>query len=223
MQDPRLDAVFESYEKLVAQADSLFGRVHDQFPQEVSCKAGCSDCCNAMFDLSLVEAMYINRKFHETYGFGAERSLILEAASDADRKAVRLKRHYFQLAKEGMSDAEIMHIAGQDRVRCPLLGDDDKCMLYKFRPITCRLYGVPTVIQGKAHVCGKCAFHPGKPYPTVQLDRIQDRLADMSREIATIIGSRFRELHTVYVPLSMALLNKYDDAYLGVGEAPKEQ
>ena len=72
-------------------------------------------------------------------------------------------------------------------------------------------------------MCGKCGFTPGSPYPTVQLDRIQDRLADMSRDIAAAVGSRFRELHTVYVPLSMALLTRYDDAYLGVGEAPKER
>lgn len=40
MQDPRLDAVFLAYEKLVAQTDTLFGRVRDQFPAEVGCKAG---------------------------------------------------------------------------------------------------------------------------------------------------------------------------------------
>ena len=77
MQDPRLDAVFLAYEKLVAQTDTLFGRVRDQFPAEVGCKAGCSDCCHAMFDLSLVEAMYINRKFNECFDFGALRSAIL--------------------------------------------------------------------------------------------------------------------------------------------------
>ena len=84
MQDPRLDAVFLAYEKLVAQTDTLFGRVRDQFPAEVGCKAGCSDCCHAMFDLSLVEAMYINRKFNECFDFGAQRSAILEAAGEAD-------------------------------------------------------------------------------------------------------------------------------------------
>ncbi len=222
MQNTKLDAVFEAYEKLVAQTDALFGRVREQFPAEVSCKAGCSDCCHAMFDLSLAEAMYINRKFNERFGFGAERSAVLEAAGEADRRATRLKKHYYQRAKQGVSDEEIMREAGRDRIRCPLLGPDDTCLLYEFRPITCRLYGIPSVIQGKSHVCGKCAFTPGKAYPTVQLDRIQDRLADMSRDIALAVGSRFRELHTVYVPLSMALLTKYDDAYLGVGEAPRE-
>ena len=90
------------------------------------------------------------------------------------------------------------------------------------RPITCRLYGVPTSIHGKAHVCGQCGFKKGGAYPTVALDRIQDRLADLSRRIGAVVGSRFRELHRVYVPVSMALVTKYDDAYLGVGPAPKE-
>lgn len=65
-------------------------------------------------------------------------------------------------------------------------------------------------------------FQKGQAYPTVALDRIQDRLADMSRRIGAAIGSRFRELHRVYVPVSMALITKYDDAYLGVGPVPKE-
>ena len=111
MQDPRLDAVFLAYEKLVAQTDTLFGRVRDQFPAEVGCKAGCSDCCHAMFDLSLVEAMYINRKFNECFDFGAQRSAILEAAGEADRRATRLKRHYYQRARQGASDEEIMREA----------------------------------------------------------------------------------------------------------------
>ena len=112
--------------------------------------------------------------------------------------------------------------AAKERVRCPLLGLDNTCLLYEHRPITCRIYGVPTSIHGKAHVCGECRFKKGQPYPTVALDRIQDRLADMSRRIGAAVGSRFRELHRVYVPVSMALITKYDDAYLGIGPAPKE-
>lgn len=222
MPSTELEAVFEDYERLTAQADELFGRVREQFPAEVACASGCSDCCHALFDLSLVEAMYLNRSFHEAYGFGPTRSAILEAASEADRRTTRLKRHYFQRTRQGASDEEIMKEAARDRIRCPLLGPSDTCLLYDSRPVTCRLYGVPTAIHGKAHVCGKCGFVPGGAYPTVALDRIQDRLADLSRRAATAVGTRFRELHTVYVPVSMALLTKYDDAWLGVGPAPKE-
>jgi len=221
MELQELEEIFQEYEKLAASADALFEQVKSRFPEEVACSSGCSSCCHAPFDLSLVEAMAINRAFNREFGFGIRRSAVLEAASSADRTLTRLKRHYYRQAKEGMPDSDILTEAAKERVRCPLLGLDDTCLLYSHRPITCRLYGVPTVINGKSHVCGTCRFVKGRPYPTVALDRIQDRLADMSRRIGVILGSRFRELHRVYVPVSMALLTKYDDAYLGVG-APKE-
>ena len=222
MNSPELDAIFEEYGRLAANADVLFNRVKAQFPAEVACAQGCSSCCSAPFDLSLVEAMALNRAFNKAFGYGIRRSAVIEAANNADRQLTRLKRHYYQQAKSGMPDADILAEAGRERVRCPLLGLDETCLLYERRPITCRLYGVPTVIGGKAHVCGTCRFEKGLAYPTVALDRIQDKLADMSRRIGAALGSRFRELHRVYVPVSMALLTKYDDAYLGAGAPVRE-
>ncbi len=217
-----LDAIFQEYDRLVAQTDELFSRVKSQYPGEVSCKTGCSECCHAVFDLSLVEAMALNRAFNRKFDIGVRRSAVLQAAGEVDRQLTRLKRHYFQQTKQGMSDDEIFMEAAKERIRCPLLGLDNTCLLYDHRPITCRIYGIPVVIHGKTHVCGMCRFHKGSSYPTVALDRIQDRLADMSRRIGTAVGSRFRDLYRVYVPVSMALTVKYDDAYLGVGPAPKE-
>ena len=57
---PELTPVFTAYEALVAEADAVFARVGEMHPDCVTCKPGCSDCCHAMFDLSLVEAMYLN-------------------------------------------------------------------------------------------------------------------------------------------------------------------
>ena len=222
MHNPELEAIFQEYEQRAAQTDMLFNRVKEQFPEEVTCSSGCSSCCHASFDLTLVEAMALNRAFNKEFSFGIRRTAVLEAANEADRQLTRLKHHYYKQAKQGMSDEEILVEAAKERVRCPLLGLDQTCLLYEHRPITCRIYGVPTSIHGKAHVCGHCNFKKGGAYPTVALDRIQDRLADMSRRIGATVGSRFRELHRVYVPLSMALTTKYDDVYLGVAPAPRD-
>ena len=108
MTNPELDAIFQEYAQLAAQADQLFERVKNQFPEEVACASGCSSCCHAAFDLSLVEAMALNRAFNKEFDFGIRRSAVLQAASDADRQLARLKRHYFQQARQGMSDDEIM-------------------------------------------------------------------------------------------------------------------
>lgn len=70
--------------------------------------------------------------------------------------------------------------------------------------------------------CAAVDFAAGASYPTVHLDKIQERLDRLSVEIRDRVQSRFKELHEVFVPVSMALLTNYDDAYLGIGPAPKE-
>ncbi len=223
---PELDPVFEAYEKLVAETDAVFSKVAAMYPACVTCRSGCSDCCHATFDLSLVEAMYLNLKFQEAFDFGPQRSAILERAADTDRKLTRLKRDYFRELRDAGGSEEAMNAifeeASRVRMRCPLLNEEEQCVLYQYRPITCRLYGIPSVIGGKTHVCGKTNFSTGQGYPTVQLEKIQDRLDQLSQGIRDAVSSRFKELHTVYVPVSMALLTNYDDAYLGIGPAPKD-
>ncbi len=213
---PDLSPIFSRYETLRAETDALFARVREAQPGCVTCKEGCSDCCHALFDLSLVEAMYLNRAIEAAFAHGPERSDILTRASESDRRLTRLKRELFRAEKDGESPEAIMAQAAQARLRCPLLDQEDRCLLYAARPITCRLYGVPTAIAGQGHVCGFSAFEKGKAYPTVHLDKIQARLEELSREVAETVESRFTELHEVYVPLSMALLTRYDASYLGI-------
>lgn len=219
---PDLNHVFSRYESLRAEADALFSKVREAYPDCVTCREGCSDCCHALFDLSLVEAMYLNRAFNAAFDHGPERSAVLERASDIDRSATRLKRELFRAEKDGESAQAIMARAARIKLRCPLLDENDRCLLYEARPVTCRIYGVPTAIGGQGHVCGFSAFEKGKAYPSVHLDMMQARLEELSRDLARTVGSRFDELHEVYVPLSMALLTRYDEAYLGIGPAKPE-
>lgn len=223
---PELIPVFTAYEALVAEADAVFSRVSELHPDCVTCKPGCSDCCHATFDLSLVEAMYLNARFMDTFGYGPARSQLLENAADVDRKLTRMKRDYFRELRDAKGSEEamsaILEEAARARIRCPLLGTEDTCVLYQYRPITCRLYGIPTVIGGKAHVCAKTNFSKGVGYPTVHLEKIHNRLDELSVQIRDVVQSRFKELHEVFVPVSMALLTNYDKNYLGIGPAPKE-
>jgi Fe-S-cluster containining protein len=165
--------------------------------------------------------LYLNRKFHQDIAFGPQRSAIMHVAGDADRLATRVKRKLYTTSKNDNA-SRVMADAARTRIRCPLLDAEDRCQLYEHRPITCRLYGVPAAIAGEAHVCGKSAFRKGRAYPTVALEKIQDRLAAMSLEIAQTLGTRFKELHLVYVPVSMALLTRYDAHYLGIDPAKPE-
>jgi len=104
----------------------------------------------------------------------------------------------------------------EERVRCPLLGAKNRCHLYAFRPITCRLYGIPTSIQGSGHTCGLSGFIEGNAYPTVNLDVIHRKLFEISAALIQATKSRHIKMADMLVPLSMALLTVYDDEYLGI-------
>ncbi len=209
---------FEQYLALRDKADQAFKKVTEQFPDCVSCKIGCADCCHALFDLSLIEALYINHQFNKNFD-GQTRERLLEKANRADRKIYKIKRQAHKDFEAGKTEAEILEKMAGIKVRCPMLDDENRCEIYQFRPITCRLYGIPTAIEGKAHTCGLSGFEPGKPYPTVNLAQIHQRLYQISLELAAGIKSRYPGLAQVLVPLSMALLTDYNDEYLGVKSA----
>ena len=148
---------FLKYEALSKAADQVFERVRQEFPDCVQCRQECADCCHALFDLTLIEAIYMNEKFKTRYD-GAEREAMLEKANKADRAIHKLKRHAYRELKAGKSEDEILAALGAERVRCPLLNDREMCDMYQHRPITCRLYGIPTSIGGKGRTCSLSHF-----------------------------------------------------------------
>ncbi len=212
---------FKEYEALLTLADVTFERVKEAFPDSVTCKIKCADCCHAVFDIALIEALYINHHFNQTMGQN-EKASILEKANRADRKAHRLKKKAYKEINEGKEEIEVLVEMAHERIRCPLLNLDDGCDLYSHRPITCRFYGLPTAIGGHGHTCGLSGFVEGKSYPTVNLDKIQKKLFDISDNLVKEIKSRFVKMGDMLFPLSMALLTEYDAEYLGVGETPEE-
>ncbi|OQX61939.1 MAG: hypothetical protein B5M56_07900 [Desulfococcus sp. 4484_241] len=142
---------FAKYEALVEMVDGIFARVKEEHPDRVKCKKGCSDCCFALFDLTLVEAIYINHAFNNAFGRDEQ---MLEKANRADRQIYKLKKRAYREHREGKNEVEILAEMGRQRIRCPLLNEQDMCDLYDHRPITCRTYGIPTAIQGMTHTCG---------------------------------------------------------------------
>ena len=212
---------FKQYEEVLATADKVFERVKSEHPECVKCKTTCSDCCNALFDLYLIEALYINDKFNKKFKDG-ERERIVEKSNTADRTIHKLKRKAYKDLESGKDENELLTKMAEERVRCPLLNDDDMCDLYEYRPITCRLYGIPISIGGVSHTCGLSAFAEGKQYPTVNLEKIHNKLYEISVELVKKIKSRNIKLADVLVPLSMALLTIYDEEYLGIGDINKD-
>lgn len=207
---------FEEYEEILKTVDDVFERVKSKYPDCVTCKVKCADCCHALFDLTLIEALYINHKFKEKFT-GMDRQNMLERANRADRKIHKIKHQAHQDNEAGKSEDAILHEMALERVRCPLLNSDEQCDLYDYRPVTCRIYGIPTAIGGQGRSCGKSAFLKGQSYPTVNMDALFQKLYNLSSAVAVELNSRY-QLADILLPLSMAMLNDYDEEYLGVRE-----
>jgi Fe-S-cluster containining protein len=213
--DIDFEPLFQKYEALLAVADDLFERVKKDHPDGVKCKIRCADCCHALFDLSLIEAAYINHHFNKIFQ-GEAREALLEKTNKIDRKIYKIKQNAYKAFTAGKTEDEILEEMALQRVRCPLLNDQEKCDLYEYRPITCRFYGLPTSIGGVGHTCGLSGFVKGKEYPTVKLDVIQKKLFELSQELVKEINSKHFKMADMLVPVSMAILTDYDEAYLGV-------
>jgi Fe-S-cluster containining protein len=210
-----LDKHFVKYEAVVNMVDQVFDRVKQEYPKEVFCREKCSDCCYAIFDLTLIEALYLNHKFNEKFS-GKEKAELIAIADKTDRALAKMKRDAYKKVKNGADQLEIVGKMSQERVRCPLLGENDLCLMYECRPITCRVYGIPTSTAGASHICGRTNFVQGKAYPTLNMDKIYTQLQLLSAELVKDINSTNIRMHELLIPVSMAMVTLFNDEFLGV-------
>jgi Fe-S-cluster containining protein len=220
--DIDLKPYFDKYEALVEKAEVAFDRVKASHAECVKCEEKCSDCCFALFDLTLIEALYLHHKFNEKFK-GSARVELVEKANRADRRIYKIKRNAFKELQAGRNEGELLAQMALERVRCPLLSEKDLCDLYDNRPLTCRFYGIPTAIGGAGHTCGKSEFKQGEQYPTVNLDVVHNHLQQISAELLRDIKSKNIKLVDLLVPVSSAMAMDFDEVFLGIAEEPQEE
>lgn len=213
---------FKKYEEIVMTVEKVFDQVKKQYPEYVVCQVGCSDCCHALFDLTLIEALYLSHQFSKKFQ-GPDREKRIEKADRSDRELYKIKKKAYKDFEGGKSEDAILMEMAETRSRCPLLNESEQCDLYEYRPITCRFYGIPTSIGGKGHSCGKSGFVTGEPYPSVNLDIIHRKLYELSDELVRAIKSKYVKMGDMLVPVSTAMLTEYDAEYLGLADEKKEE
>jgi len=194
------DQLFQRYESLVAKANQAFQKMQEEYGECIKCKLHCSDCCHAIFGLFLIEAAYLQRHFKE---------LAIKEKRAALLRGENSEKEHRELEKKLKLYANDPHMTSyclsKERIRCPLLNDHQECILYVYRPITCRLYGIPLVIKGKAHVCWNAGFKKGEPYPTFNLDEAHRELYLLSRELLGRAGRKDLERASLLISMSKAI------------------
>ncbi len=195
-----IEYLFEPYDKLVRAADQSFANMVQEFPDRVRCEPGCADCCHALFGLFLIEAVFMKRDFDQLDE--DVRTAALQRGEEADRALEKLE----ETLRTFKDDPQmISYSMARARIRCPLLNDDDACILYPYRPITCRVYGIPTRVRGVPRVCGRSGFENDPTYPLFDLDDVHRELHQLSRELLERAGGKDPERATLLVSVSKAI------------------
>jgi len=193
--------LFEPYDSIVSRADDAFQQRGREFPECIRCEPHCADCCHAVFGLFLIEAVFLKHDFDQLNQ--AEREAALQRGHDADEALEKLEG----TVRSFKDDPQMISYAlARARIRCPLLNDQNECILYPYRPITCRVYGIPTKVRGVSRVCGKAGFKKEETYPVFDLDEVHRELYQLSKEL--LQGAGHKDLERASLLLSVSKVIK---------------
>jgi Fe-S-cluster containining protein len=198
------------YLEFVERADRLFDSVAKAHPELMACRPGCDDCCSVYFELSLLEAFYLNGMF-QTKLEPRARDRVLQRADAVAPRFEEARTFLERIAQESPNDEERLHdAASRLKIQCPL-NEDNGCVVYHHRPVTCRMYGTPQRIGGRIVSCPRAGFRQGNRYVTVDVNRIQQTLAAYSREfLEDLVGVSISDSTGPLFSMPVALRTSFD-------------
>jgi Fe-S-cluster containining protein len=151
------------YLDIVAAVDSEFSRNRRLHGDRIQCRAGCTDCCHHIFEITEIEAAYIAK--------GVER---LDAPA---REALKSRARAYMDARRDLP-------AAGARLACPAL-EQGVCSIYEFRPLMCHKFGMPLFNPERPDRILACElnFKDGEEIDDPQLIQIQTGIHQAWKEL----------------------------------------
>ena len=140
-----MDDILACYGLLLKEVDEWFTHASSLAGPEVSCRKGCSACCRGLFDITLLDACYLNKGLDKLAEIDKE--AVLKRAEDRLVSLQKLWPEFtlpYLLNYRPEEDWEDL-MPEEDETPCVLLGADGNCLVYDYRPMTCRLNGLPLI------------------------------------------------------------------------------
>ncbi len=140
-----MNALLDRYGLLLGEVDSWFRHCLELHPELIVCQNGCSECCRGLFDITLLDALYLRRGFDKL----PERQKT-EIAQAATRRLELLSQVNPGFVEPWLlngipeSDWDAL-MPEDDDTPCLLLSETGGCLVYEYRPMTCRLNGIPLI------------------------------------------------------------------------------
>jgi Fe-S-cluster containining protein len=156
---PTLDA----YRQLLHEVDSWFTACLQAGGSTLACRSGCSACCRALFDITLLDAWLLKEAFS---ALAADTQA--QILSRCRPRLTELRRRWPGLRAPYLLNAfpeeEWTAMSEDDPTPCPLLDANGCCLVYASRPLICRLHGLPNIdVSGEDFDGTVCTLHAGEP------------------------------------------------------------
>ncbi len=207
-----MKASIKAYKELMKEIDDWFSRALSAHPAQIQCKSGCSECCRSLFDITLLDAACLREGFELL-----PQEVRTAVTAKAGSRLLELKKKWPELDlplilnyRREEEWQELMQ--PDDETPCVLLDDNNNCLLYEHRPMTCRLHGLPLIdLSGDVMHDEWCTrnFKCSNPLLLSELaapfDLFFRREAALDRSFtAALLGEAVFELDT-FIPLALLL------------------
>lgn len=140
-----MNDILDRYAELLFEVDRWFSKCVSTFGNAVSCRKGCSACCRGLFDITLLDALYLKSGIEqlpkETVQVVGSRSMNILNRISNDFPFYRSPWILNDLQDEVWQTV----MPEADETPCVLLSREGTCLVYNFRPMTCRLHGIPNI------------------------------------------------------------------------------
>lgn len=159
----KLVSTVNSYRQLLNEIDGWFTACLQAGGSTISCRGGCSACCKALFDITLLDAWLLKDAFA-----GLAPDVQTQVLDRCQPRLTELRGRWPQLSHpyllNALPEEEWLSMPEEDQTPCPLLDENGYCLVYAARPMTCRLHGLPNVdISGEDFEGTVCTLHAGNP------------------------------------------------------------
>jgi Fe-S-cluster containining protein len=125
----------DSHREILTRADAHFARVASDEREALSCRPGCSLCCQALFEIGAADVAVVAQGIRELPP--QRRAVVVERA-----RRIAGNLAHPDLRKTTKEEREAFFARAGD-VTCPALDERGGCSIYAHRPLACRTYGLP--------------------------------------------------------------------------------
>ncbi len=133
----------QEWQRLISRFDRWFEATAGRYPGVIPCRAGCSACCHGPFDISAADVLLLKEGLATLPN--PDRQQVAERGQQLLARMRAMAPDWgapFDIQALGDDEFDILCEALATEP-CPLLDAEGRCRVYAFRPLVCRMIGLP--------------------------------------------------------------------------------